>query len=82
VLETLRIRDALYGPTPAEAYSIDATSPQINPPAQLEAGLLKMAVSFRTSPSPARVRLEIARVSIAEHALGRADEWLLRHSSP
>jgi hypothetical protein len=65
VLETLRIRDALYGPTPAEAYSIDATSPQINPPAQLEAGLLKMAVSFRTSPSPARVRLEIARVSIA-----------------
>jgi hypothetical protein len=63
-LEILRGKDALYGATPAEAYSVDATSDQVNPPAQLEAGLLKTAVSFRTSPSPARVRLEIARVSI------------------
>jgi hypothetical protein len=63
-MEGLRRRDALYGETPAEAYSVDATSVQVNPPAQLEAGLLKAAVSFRTSPSPARVRLELARVSI------------------
>jgi hypothetical protein len=63
-LEALRVRGALYGGTPAEAYSVDATSDQVNPAAQLEAGLLKTAVSFRTSPSPARVRLEIARVSI------------------
>lgn len=56
--------DALYGRTPAERYSVDSTSAQINPPAQLEAGTLKAAVSFRTSPNPARVRLELARVSI------------------
>lgn len=65
VLEPLRIKGALYGETPVEAYSIDTTSAQANPPAQLEAGLLKALVSYRTSPSPQRVRLEIARVSIS-----------------
>jgi len=64
VLEALRVVGALYGETPAEAYSVDATSDAINPAAQLEAGTLKAAVAFRSSPSPARTRLELARVSI------------------
>jgi hypothetical protein len=65
MLEGYRVPNgALYGVTPQEAYSVDATSDQVNPAAQLQAGLLKAAISFRTSPSPARVRLELTRVSI------------------
>lgn len=64
MLEGFRRAGALYGETPAEAFSVDATSNQANPPAQLEQGLAKALISFRTSPSPARVRLEITRVSI------------------
>jgi hypothetical protein len=65
MLEGYRVPNgALYGVTPQEAYSVDATSDQVNPAAQLESGLLKAAISYRTSPSPARVRLELTRVSI------------------
>lgn len=64
VLEPLRLRGALYGDTPAEAYAVDATSDAVNPASQLELGTLVAAVSYRTSPSPERVELRIARVSI------------------
>jgi hypothetical protein len=65
MLEGYRVPNgALYGETPQEAYSVDATSDQVNPAAQLEQGSLKAAISFRTSPSPARVRLQLTRVSI------------------
>ena len=64
VLEEYRVKGAIYGQTPAVAYSVDCTSDQVNPAAQLEAGTFKAVVSYATSPSPARVRLEIARVSI------------------
>lgn len=64
MLEDFRENGALYGNTPAEAFSVDCTSTQVNPPEQLEAGLFKAVITFRTTPSPDRVRLELSRVSI------------------
>jgi hypothetical protein len=64
VLTQYRVSGALYGASDAEAFSVDSTSEQVNPASELEAGRLKAVVSLRTTPSPNRVRLEIARVSI------------------
>jgi hypothetical protein len=64
VLEPLRLLGALYGATPQEAYDVDAMSVAVNPLAQLESGLLKAAIEYRTSPTPERVSLQLARTSI------------------
>jgi hypothetical protein len=57
-------KGGLYGATAAEAFSVDATSDQVNPPSQLEAGNLHLAVGLRTTPSPNKAYLTISRVSI------------------
>jgi hypothetical protein len=64
VLEPLRERGALFGATPQEAYDVDAMSDAVNSPAQLETGLLRAILEYKTSPSPSTVRLELARTSI------------------
>jgi hypothetical protein len=56
---------ALYGANPQDAFSVD-TGPAVNPPEQLQAGLLKAAISFRASPGADRVELELSRVAITE----------------
>lgn len=66
VLEPLRLRGALFGETPDEAYRVDAMSDAVNPPAQLQAGTLNAVISYRTSPSPERVVLSLARISITQ----------------
>jgi phage tail sheath protein FI len=64
MLETYRTKGALYGETPQEAFTVDATSDSINPPADLEAGEFKASIAYRTSPTPDTVELQLARVSI------------------
>jgi hypothetical protein len=56
---------ALYGLNARDAFSVN-TGPAVNPPAQVEGGLLKAAVSARVSPGADHVTLELTRVSITE----------------
>lgn len=64
MLEKYRQKGALYGDTPQEAFTVDATSEAINPPVDLEAGTFRASIAYRTSPSPETVVLQLARVSI------------------
>lgn len=56
---------ALFGDTPQDAFAVD-TGPAVNPPEQLQAGLLKAAVAVAVSPGADRVELELTRVAITE----------------
>lgn len=56
---------ALYGATPAEAFSVD-TGESINTPTTLANGELKAVLTLRFSPFAEIVEIEIAKVSVAE----------------
>jgi hypothetical protein len=56
---------SLYGSTQAEAFSIDV-GPQINPPDQLEQGVLSAQVNVRLAPFAEQVPIFITKRSITE----------------
>lgn len=56
---------SLYGDTPAEAFAIEV-GPTVNPPAQLESGLVRAVVTVRMAPTGERVVIELSKRSIQE----------------
>jgi hypothetical protein len=58
-------RDALYGATPAEAFSVD-TGPGVNPDAQLALRKIAAQMELRTSPFAATVSLLITKVASSD----------------
>ncbi|MCK9250010.1 MAG: hypothetical protein M0P31_13685 [Solirubrobacteraceae bacterium] len=55
--------EALYGRTPADAYSVDATSEDVNPEDELDAGRISARVAVRISPVGERLVLTITKVA-------------------
>lgn len=55
--------DALYGDDPTEAYVVNV-GPDVNPPDQLEDGILHAVLSVRMSPHAELVRIEIVKYPI------------------
>jgi hypothetical protein len=62
VCERWRVREDLYGNTPAEAYSVD-TGPDVNDPADVTSGQISVAVAVKISPVAERVVLTITKVA-------------------
>lgn len=57
---------ALYGTTPVEAFTVDATSPSVNPDLQLADGIVRVRVAVRMSPFAEMVQMELSKVAISE----------------
>ncbi len=58
-------RDALYGATPMEAYTVD-TGPAVNTEATIADGKLRVALALKTSPMAERVEIEVVKVLTTE----------------
>lgn len=56
---------ALYGNTPAEAFSVD-TGPGLNPVGDLAQGIMKAAVKLKTSPNAEQVQIQIIKTPITQ----------------
>lgn len=56
---------ALYGPTPAQAYTVDV-GPRVNTPASIAAGQLKAAASVRMSPHAQAVEIDLSAVPVTQ----------------
>jgi hypothetical protein len=52
--------DALFGDDPSEAYIVNV-GPDVNPPEQLQEGILRAVLSVRMSPHAELVRIEIVK---------------------
>jgi hypothetical protein len=65
VCERWRVREDLFGNTPAEAYSVD-TGPDVNDPVDLAAGQLSAAVAVRIPGVAERVVLTITKVATGD----------------
>jgi hypothetical protein len=59
-------RDALYGATPPEAFSVDAVSAGVNPAAQLALRHVAAQLELRTSPFAATISLLITKVAAGD----------------
>lgn len=58
-------RGDLYGDSPGEAFTV-LTGGDVNPPADLAAGILRAVVLLRTAPGADLVRIEIVKVPTTE----------------
>lgn len=59
-------RRALYGATPAEAFSVDAVSSTVNPPEQLAQRKISASALVRTTPFAERVEVDITKIASAD----------------
>ena len=55
----------LYGDVPEEAFKVDV-GPDVNPPADIANGILRAAISLRTSPGADMVKFEIVKIPTGE----------------
>lgn len=56
---------ALYGATPSEARYVNV-GPDINPPAQLQQGIMKASVALRISPNARQVQISVVKIPITQ----------------
>jgi hypothetical protein len=64
VLEPYRQVGALFGTTPAEAYSVDV-GPEVNPVEQLAAGKVRAVIGAKRSPVAEQVEIEYVKEEVA-----------------
>lgn len=67
VLLGLLNEGALYGGSPTEAFSVDATSQGTNPDAQIATGTVRAVVNVRMSPFAEVVRMELSKTAITDN---------------
>jgi hypothetical protein len=66
ILQPMYEADSLYGSTPAEAFNVDASYPNVNTDETIAARELHLVVAVRISPFAEFVQMELVKVSVQQ----------------